>query len=560
MAGASVVVMQPPTITQQPANQTIAVGGSASFAVDSSGTSPLNYQWQKNQINLFNGGHYSGCTMATLTITNADSSDTAAYRCVVTNGYGSETSSPTTLTVGRNTFGSVTLTNIPTLSGDTTNDARAITPDGRWVVGVSGSRGFLYAVNTTNVFNVVSSDGAQSSILTGVGYRTNSGQREVIMSGLSSSRHTAWMTADSGATWGAAVRGSSGKKPTVPAANGLAGTSSTVFYSVWTDEGTGGTDNWGLNAGRFSNSWPATVGWGSKSATKPDTLQLNGVSSNGRAVGWRRNGTTLVYANYVADWQGAATPAIWNFNGLDGTTAGQAFAASADGALIFGMSPKGVATGSTNYGYKAVFNAAFPGAATQLSITQLPSFPDTAGSANLAIPYGCTTDGKHAVGMNYRGIEKAVLWDTSNPNPAKWTVVDLTDVAAANGILDGFARLSRAYSVGTNAAGDLVIAGVGVNTNSQANTRAFLMTVSPPIAPIAFPPTVTVSGLYPAGFTCSFLSLANPSITCYLEYTTNLAPLSTWTPISSTPSTGGMTSLSDPNPPDRQRFYRIRIQ
>jgi hypothetical protein len=100
----------------------------------------------------------------------------------------------------------------------------------------------------------------------------------------------------------------------------------------------------------------------------------------------------------------------------------------------------------------------------------------------------------------------------------------------------------------------------GEDTGSPAKTRAFLMTVSPPIAPIAFPPTVTISGLYPAGFTCSFLSLANPSITCYLEHTTNLAPLSTWTTITSAPSTGGVTSLSDPNPPDQQRFYRIRIQ
>jgi hypothetical protein len=329
---------------------------------------------------------------------------------------------------------------------------------------------------------------------------------------------------------------------------------------VWTDEGTGATDNWQLNVGRFSNSWPATVAWGTKSAGKPDTLQLNGISSNGRAVGWRRNGTSLVYSNYVADWKGATTPALWNFTGLDSTTAGQAFSVSADGTIIFGLSPKGAATGSTNYGYKAVFNATMPGPATQLSTNPLPNFPDTAGSTNLAVPYGCTPDGKYAVGMNCRGSEKAVLWDTSNPNSARWTIVDLTDVAAANGILNGFSRLSRAYSVGTNAAGALVIAGVGRDINSPANTRAFLMTVSPPIAPIAFPPTVRISGLYPAGFTCSFLSLANPSITCYLEYTTNLTPFATWTTIASTPSTGGMTSLSDPNPPDRQRFYRIRIQ
>jgi len=81
---------------------------------------------------------------------------------------------------------------------------------------------------------------------------------------------------------------------------------------------------------------------------------MNGVSSNGRAVGWRRNGTTLVYANYVADWQGAATPAIWSFNGLDGTTVGQAFSVSADGTIIFGLSPKSVATGSTTMGTRGI--------------------------------------------------------------------------------------------------------------------------------------------------------------------------------------------------------------
>ena len=193
----------------------------------------------------------------------------------------------------------------------------------------------------------------------------------------------------------------------------LAGTASDVFYSIWTDEGPGTGDNWSLNVGRFSNSWPASVGWGPKGVTKPDTTQVNGISSNGRAVGWRRNGTSLVHSNYVADWKGAATtPAVWNFNGLDGSTAGQAYAVSADGTIIFGMSPKGVATGSTNYGYKAVFNTTYPGPATQLSIGQLPNFTDAAGSANLATPYGCTADGKYAVGMNYRGMEKAVLWDT----------------------------------------------------------------------------------------------------------------------------------------------------
>ena len=97
-----------------------------------------------------------------------------------------------------------------------------------------------------------------------------------------------------------------------------------------------------------------------------------------------------------------------------------------------------------------MFNTTFPGAATQLSINPLPNYPDAAGSANLAIPYGCTADGKYAVGMNYRGTEKAVLWDTHDASATNWTVTDLTDLAVAGGNLNIFSRLTRAYSVGTN--------------------------------------------------------------------------------------------------------------
>ena len=458
-------------------------------------------------------------------------------------------------------IGSVTLTNIPLLSGDTTNEARAIIPDGQWAVGTSGSRGFLYGINTTNVSNVLSSDGAQATNVTGVCYRTNlSAQQEIIVSGMYRGSNTVWMTANGGATWGTKITASLIKNTVVPTANALAGTTSNVFYNAWTDEGPAGNDNWQLNVGRFSNSWPAMVAWGPKSAGKPDTLQVNGVSGTGRTVGWRWYSATSTYSNYVADWKGAITPALWNFTGLDGTAAGQAYSVSADGTVIFGASPKTGAPSTDYYAYKAVFNGTMPGPAAQLSVGQLRIFPDTAGSTNLAIPYGCTADGKYAVGMHYRGAEKAVLWDTSDPNPAKWTVIDLTDIAAVNGSLDIFTRLSRAYSIGTNGAGALVIVGAGLDTNSPARTRAFLMTVAPPLAPIAFPPTVTVSGSYPAGFTFSFLSPANATITNYLEYKTDLAAPGGWTTVASKPSTGTLTSLSDSSPSGAQRFYRIRVQ
>jgi len=74
------------------------------------------------------------------------------------------------------------------------------------------------------------------------------------------------------------------------------------------------------------------------------------------------------------------------------------------------------------------------------------------------------------------------------------------------------------------------------------------------------PPLVTLSGSYPAVFIFTFPTFADVSLRYYLEYTTNLARPTTWTTIASAPGTGALTSLSDRNPPDPQRFYRIRVQ
>jgi hypothetical protein len=83
-----------PAITTQPANKTVTAGQTAAFSVTASGTTPLTYQWQKNNANI------SGATSATYTTpatTLAMSGST--YRCIVTNSAGSATSNPATLTV-----------------------------------------------------------------------------------------------------------------------------------------------------------------------------------------------------------------------------------------------------------------------------------------------------------------------------------------------------------------------------------------------------------------------------------------------------------------------------
>src|SRR6185312_4650110 len=83
-----------PTITTQPANQTVTVGQSASFSVVASGTAPLTYQWQNNGTNI------AGATNASYTTPATTSSDNGAvYSVVVSNSAGSVTSNNVTLTV-----------------------------------------------------------------------------------------------------------------------------------------------------------------------------------------------------------------------------------------------------------------------------------------------------------------------------------------------------------------------------------------------------------------------------------------------------------------------------
>jgi GH25 family lysozyme M1 (1,4-beta-N-acetylmuramidase) len=90
---------QPPTITQQPVEQMICPGGMATFSVAATGEGTLAYQWQKNGGNLGNGGHYAGVTTTMLTVSSVDGSDSANYRCVVSNAGGSTNSDPAALTV-----------------------------------------------------------------------------------------------------------------------------------------------------------------------------------------------------------------------------------------------------------------------------------------------------------------------------------------------------------------------------------------------------------------------------------------------------------------------------
>ena len=84
-----------PSITSQPSSLTVLAGQTATFTVRASGAMPLNYQWQKNGVDI------SGATTASYTTPPTSGSDDASkFRAIVGNSVGSVTSNPATLRVG----------------------------------------------------------------------------------------------------------------------------------------------------------------------------------------------------------------------------------------------------------------------------------------------------------------------------------------------------------------------------------------------------------------------------------------------------------------------------
>jgi len=91
---ATLTIISPPVITEQPANQVVGVGGSPSFSVTVAGSGPFGYDWYYGDTNLMQEGMNN-----TLIVPNASTNANGNYWVVITNAYGSTTSQIATLTV-----------------------------------------------------------------------------------------------------------------------------------------------------------------------------------------------------------------------------------------------------------------------------------------------------------------------------------------------------------------------------------------------------------------------------------------------------------------------------
>jgi len=89
-----------PTVTIQPADQTVSVDQSGTFSVTANGTAPLNYQWLSAPSGSATFTAVAGATDAAYTLPAAIPTDDGTnFRCVISNASGSVTSNAATLII-----------------------------------------------------------------------------------------------------------------------------------------------------------------------------------------------------------------------------------------------------------------------------------------------------------------------------------------------------------------------------------------------------------------------------------------------------------------------------
>ena len=169
-----------PTITQQPTNLTVMAGQPVSFAVAATGSSPINYQWQFEDMPIA-GANSSSYTIGSTSPTNAGN-----YGCLVSNNAGTN-SAVTTLTIITNPVITMQPTNTTVYAGQSASFSVAAMGPGplyyQWQLGINGTNivdatnasltlvnvlptdGGVYAVTVSNAYGVVVSSNALLTVL-----------------------------------------------------------------------------------------------------------------------------------------------------------------------------------------------------------------------------------------------------------------------------------------------------------------------------------------------------------------------------------------------------------
>ena len=338
----------PPTVTQQPQSQTVVAGAAATFSVTATGTAPFSYQWRKDGTNL------AVATSASYSIANAQTNHAGGYTVVVSNDFGSITSSPpavltvnlsptiTQQPVTQTIFAGATVTFSVTASG-TAPFTYQWRKDGTNLTGATGSSYALarvqpghaggYSVMVSNVAGSVTSSTATLTLNFGTvvaWVRNTEGQTNVplglngVVAMAGGGYHNLALKADGTiVTWGHNDQGQG--SPPVQAQSGLEAVAGGAFHSLaLKNDGT--VIAWGRNVEGQTNVPAGLVGAVAVSGGAFHSLAL---LSNGTVVAWGRNdqgqgsvpvgltGVTAVagggYHNLAIKTNG--TVFAWGFNG-----------------------------------------------------------------------------------------------------------------------------------------------------------------------------------------------------------------------------------------------------
>lgn len=370
------------------------------------------------------------------------------------------------------------LTMIAPYGADTTTSGRAIVvgPAGAIVVGQSGTGNGIIWDATNGTRQVITSDSALASVATGIAYRNTPGGQQLVVHGLTGSGHNLYSSMDNGLTWATKNRlTSTFLNYTVGTGNTLGvnqtldpdGTNKVYFGFAWNQQSSTskmlavatGTD--GITAPEYKAA--LTV---ASASTTSDASDIQGVSDTGLSVGKRG-------AN--AYWVSAAG-AKGTVNTLSGT-AGAARGISKDATHIVGF---GAVTDGRTGSYAWLNKGLIPGTSGGTAV-ELPVLAGVGGNATNSVAYCISQNGDWIGGMNYPGVEKAVLWDARNEGAMN--VIDLTQFFTDAGMLDGWTRLTRVYSVYDAGAGNVWVTGQGSwspDGGTTLYTRGFAAMVPEP--------------------------------------------------------------------------------
>lgn len=183
---ATLTVVVPVTVTQNPTNVTVCDGGNASFTAGGSGSGVL-YQWQVNTgsgfVNVTNGGVYSGATSATLNITGATVSMSGyLYRCQMNNATCSALATTTAATLTVNSLPNISSHPSSATICTGSNQSFSVTATGTGIT-------YQWQVNTGSGFTNLSDGGVYSGSatatlnLTGATTALNGYQYRCVVSG-----------------------------------------------------------------------------------------------------------------------------------------------------------------------------------------------------------------------------------------------------------------------------------------------------------------------------------------------------------------------------------------